>query len=52
MALGICIGRNIEIIKAGEPIIVRVVGTRVGLSARLAAGVIVEPLHAARRAAG
>jgi Fe2+ transport system protein FeoA len=41
MALGICVGRRVEIIKAGDPMIVRVVGARVGLSARLAANVLV-----------
>ena len=42
MALGICLGRRIEVIKQGDPLIVRVVGSRVGLSARLAAGVVVS----------
>ena len=41
MALGICVGRRIQIVKTGDPLIVRVVGARVGLSARLAAGVFV-----------
>jgi Fe2+ transport system protein FeoA len=41
MALGICIGRRVEVVRAGDPMIVRVVATRVGLSARLAAGVYV-----------
>jgi len=47
MALGVCVGRRIQVVKPGDPIIVQVVGTRVGLSARLAAGVLVEPLAAA-----
>jgi Fe2+ transport system protein FeoA len=42
MALGICVGRQIEIIKNGDPMIVSVVGARVGISARLAAGVTVQ----------
>ena len=41
-ALGVCIGRRIELIKAGDPMIIKVVGARVGLSARLAAEVRVE----------
>jgi Fe2+ transport system protein FeoA len=41
MALGICVGRRVELVKAGDPLIVRVVGARVGLSARLAAQVVV-----------
>jgi Fe2+ transport system protein FeoA len=39
MAMGICVGRRVEIIRQGDPLIVRVVGARVGLSARLAAHV-------------
>jgi Fe2+ transport system protein FeoA len=42
MALGICVGRRVEIIKAGDPLIVRVVGARVGLAAHLAAAVLVD----------
>jgi Fe2+ transport system protein FeoA len=41
MALGICVGRRVEVVQAGDPMIVRVVGARVGLSARLAAHVFV-----------
>lgn len=47
MALGVCVGRQVEIIKAGEPLIVSVVGARVGLSARLAACVLVQTNNAA-----
>jgi len=43
-ALGICVDRKIQLMKAGDPLIVRVVGTRVGLSARLAEAVRVEPV--------
>lgn len=38
-ALGICIGRQIQLIRAGDPLILRVLGARVGISARLAAGI-------------
>lgn len=41
MAMGICIGRRVHIVRAGDPMIVRVVAAHVGLSARLAAGVFV-----------
>lgn len=41
-ALGVCIGRRLLVLKAGDPMIIRVVGARVGLSARLAAAVWVE----------
>jgi ferrous iron transport protein A len=44
-AMGICLGRRIQLIQAGDPLIVRVLGTRVGLSARLAGGVLVEPVN-------
>jgi len=40
--LGICVGRRVELIKAGDPLIVRVFGSRLGLSAELAARVWLE----------
>jgi Fe2+ transport system protein FeoA len=43
-SLGICVGRRIQLVKGGDPLIVRVLGARVGLSARLATGVVVRPL--------
>ncbi len=43
-AMGVCIGRQIQLVKAGDPLIVRILGTRVGLSERLAGRVTVEPL--------
>jgi len=52
--LGICVGRRIEIIKPGDPMIVRVFGSRLGLSASLASGVWLEvctPDHCALREA-
>ena len=42
-ALGVCVGRRVELVKAGDPLIVRVLGARVGLSALLASIVYVEP---------
>jgi Fe2+ transport system protein FeoA len=50
--LGICVGRQIEVIKSGDPMIVRVFGSRLGLSASLAAQVWLEvcaPDHCALR---
>ena len=41
--MGICEGRRIQLVKSGDPMILRVVGTRVGLSARLASGIHVRP---------
>lgn len=42
-SLGLCVGRRVEAIKSGDPLIVRVLGGRIGLSARLAQGVVVRP---------
>lgn len=51
--LGICIGRRIEIVKAGDPLIVRVFGSSIGLSAELASNVWLEicspPEHCAMK---
>ena len=41
-ALGLCVGRQVALVKAGDPLVVRVLGARVGISARLAVGVLVE----------
>lgn len=43
-SLGICTGRRVQLAKGGDPLIVRVLGARVGLSRRLAACVLVESL--------
>jgi Fe2+ transport system protein FeoA len=43
-SLGICVGRRVQLAKVGDPLIVRVLGTRVGLSARLAECVVVDSL--------
>ena len=40
--LGLCVGRQVELIKGGNPLIVRVFSSRLGLSAELAARVQVE----------
>ncbi len=42
-AMGVCIGREIMLVQAGDPLILKVMGTRLGVSARLASRVIVEP---------
>jgi Fe2+ transport system protein FeoA len=41
-AMGLCAGRTVEVVKAGDPMIVRVLGTRIGLAAALARTVGVE----------
>lgn len=41
-AMGVCLGRRVEAIKQGDPLILRVLGSRIGLSARLARRVTVD----------
>jgi Fe2+ transport system protein FeoA len=43
MAMGVCAGRQVEVLQHGDPLIIRVFGSRIGLSARLAAHVRVRP---------
>jgi Fe2+ transport system protein FeoA len=38
-ALGICVGREVQLMQSGDPLIVRVLGARVGMARRLAAEV-------------
>ena len=50
--LGVCVGRRVELIRSGNPLILKVFGSRLGLSAELAARVRVEvctPGHCALR---
>ncbi len=35
-ALGVCDGRQVELVRSGDPLIVRVMGSRIGISRRLA----------------
>ncbi len=41
-SLGLCVGRQVEVIQAGNPLIVRVFSSRLGLAAELAARLRVE----------
>jgi Fe2+ transport system protein FeoA len=43
MAMGVCTGRTIELVKSGDPLILKVFGSRIGVSARLARRVRVTP---------
>lgn len=43
-ALGICVGRCILVERAGDPLVVRASGARIGLAASLASGVLVEEM--------
>lgn len=40
--MGVCVGRKVEVIQRGDPLILRVLGSRLGLSARLARCVYVQ----------
>ncbi|HUJ72121.1 MAG TPA: FeoA family protein [Verrucomicrobiae bacterium] len=42
MAMGLCVGREIEIIRQGNPLILGLLGARIGVSSRLACHVVVE----------
>ena len=41
-AMGVCLGREVMLVQAGDPLILKVMGTRIGVSARLAAAVTVD----------
>jgi Fe2+ transport system protein FeoA len=50
--LGVCVGRRLELVRTGDPLILKIFGSRLGLSAELAARVTVEvcqPGHCALR---
>jgi len=40
--LGVCAGRRVELVRAGDPLILKIFGSRLGLSAALARRVRVE----------
>ena len=42
MAMGLCVGREIEVVRQGNPLILRLLGARIGVSGRLARRVVVE----------
>ena len=43
MAMGVCGGRTVQLVQIGDPLIMKVYGTRVGVSARLADRILVCP---------
>lgn len=45
-AMGVCIGRRVEVLTRGDPLILRVLGSRIGVSSRLAQRVIVQVCEA------
>jgi Fe2+ transport system protein FeoA len=44
-SMGLCIGRTVEVVQGGDPMIVRVLGTRIGIAAVLAAAVRIDTGH-------
>lgn len=46
MAMGVCGGRLVELVQPGDPLILRIYGTRIGVSARLAERIHVIPCAA------
>jgi len=42
-SMGVCVGRRLMLIRPGDPMIVKVLGSRIGISARLANQVMVLP---------
>jgi Fe2+ transport system protein FeoA len=50
--LGVCVGRRVELVRTGNPLILKIFGSRLGIAAELAARVKVEvctPDHCAMR---
>jgi len=47
--LGVCDGRRLVVVQSGDPLIIKVVGCRVGVSRRVARHVIVRPCDACVR---
>ena len=43
--MGLCAGRVVHVAKSGDPMIVRVLGTRIGLARTLARDIYVEPVE-------
>ena len=42
MAMGLCVGRELEVVRQGNPLILRLLSARIGVSSRLARHVVVE----------
>ena len=45
MAMGVCVGRTVVVLRRGDPLIVKVLGSRIGVSSRLASRVRIVPCH-------
>lgn len=44
MAMGLCVGREIHVVRQGNPLILGLLGARIGVSSRLARHVLVQPV--------
>jgi Fe2+ transport system protein FeoA len=42
MAMGLCVGREVEVVRQGNPLILRMLGARIGVSGRLARHIVVD----------
>jgi Fe2+ transport system protein FeoA len=42
MAMGLCVGRELEVVRQGNPLIVRMLGARIGVSGRVAEHILVN----------
>jgi len=40
--LGVCVGRRVEVVRAGDPLILRIFSSRIGISSSLASRVWIE----------
>ena len=45
MAMGVCVGRTVVLLRRGDPLILKVLGSRIGVSSRLASQVRIIPCH-------
>jgi len=43
MAMGLCVGREITVVRHGNPLILGLLGARIGVSSRLARHVVIQP---------
>jgi Fe2+ transport system protein FeoA len=43
MAMGLCLGRSVEIVRQGSPLILRLLGAHIGVSSRVARQIVIEP---------
>jgi Fe2+ transport system protein FeoA len=41
MAMGLCVGREVEVVRQGNPLILRMLGARIGIAGRVAKHIIV-----------